>query len=175
MFNFPQQPWFDDRLEVRDSAIAGKGSFAKQPIGMGEVVIRWGGGFIITDEEFQEGFKKGMFKAETAVHFDENHKWVELADAPETPDAYLNHSCDPNLWFVNGWEFAARRDIAAGEELTFDYSTGETYPLGYECRCGSANCRKDVTGQEWRDASFQKQYRGHFCPYVQGLIDKATL
>ena len=172
MLNFPNKSWFDKRVEVRKSAIAGKGSFASAKIKKGEVIIKWGGGVVVTNAEFEKGFKAGKYKAETAVHFDADHKWVEDATAPETPDAYLNHSCDPNLWFVNNWEFAARRDIAAGEELTFDYATGETYPLGYECNCGSAHCRKNITGQEWKNKEFQKRYRGHFCPYIQGLLDK---
>jgi SET domain-containing protein len=36
---------------------------------------------------------------------------------------YGNHSCDPNLWHADVVTITARRDIAAGEELTIDYAT----------------------------------------------------
>jgi uncharacterized protein len=56
---------------------------------------------------------------------------------------FINHSCSPNcrseivrghIWIV------AQRDIAAGEELTFDY--GYTYKEGLQhpCRCGAPEC-----------------------------------
>ncbi len=167
----PEKPWVDPRIEIRSSSIAGHGSFANAPIKKGEVVIRWGGGVIVTDEEFQKGFKEGKYKPETSVHFDKDHKWVQLASDPNESDPFLNHSCDPNLWFTSGWPLAARRDIAAGEELTFDYATGETYPLNHACECGTIACRRRVTGEEWKDLSFQERYKEHFNPYIQSLID----
>jgi hypothetical protein len=41
------------------------------------------------------------------------------------PDRHVNHSCDPNayeLFDSGGSYFVARRSIAAGEEITFDYN-----------------------------------------------------
>ncbi|OGF36646.1 hypothetical protein A2482_00295 [Candidatus Falkowbacteria bacterium RIFOXYC2_FULL_48_21] len=172
MFNIPARNFIDPRVKLFDSPIEGKGVLASAPIKKGEVVISWGGGVIVTDEEFQKGFAQGLYQPESAVHFDENHKWVSLASEPNYEDAAINHSCDPNVWFENGWPLVARRDIAAGEELTFDYATGETYPLQSECHCGAENCRHHITGKEWQDPMFQKKYHGHFNPYIQGLIDK---
>jgi SET domain-containing protein len=62
---------------------------------------------------------------------------------------WINHSCDPNcdteddagrIWVL------ARRDIHAGEELTFDYrleaEDDEDDPHGrYACACGVPGCR----------------------------------
>lgn len=172
--DFPEKEFYDPRVEVRNSDVAGSGSFATAPIQAGELVIRWGGGVIVTDEEFQKGFAEGKYKPETSVHYDAGHKWVQLASDPDETDAAINHSCDPNLWFTSGWPLTARRNIAAGEELTFDYSTGETYPLQSECQCGSKICRKNVTGEEWRDPHFREVYKGHFNPYIQSLIDQSS-
>jgi SET domain-containing protein len=171
--SIPEKSFIDARVEIRNSSIDGSGSFASAPIKEGEVVIIWGGGLIVTNEEFEEGFKKGLYQPETAIHFDKEHKWVGLASTTDTEDPYLNHSCDPNLWFTNGWPLTARRDIAAGEELTFEYATGETYPLHSECQCGSADCRHHITGEEWRDTLFREKYKDHFNPYIQGLIDES--
>jgi hypothetical protein len=33
-----------------------------------------------------------------------------------------NHSCDSSLWMLDARTVGARRDIAAGEELTLDYA-----------------------------------------------------
>ena len=171
-YNIPLKTWLDPRIEIRSSTVDGSGSFAKELIKKNEVVIIWGGGVVVTEKEFQKGFAEGKYQSETAIHFDETHKWVQLATDIDEQDAALNHSCDPNLWFVGGWPLAARRDIMSGEELTFDYSTGETYPLRSECRCDAINCRKKITGEEWKDSDFREKYKGHFNPYIQALIDK---
>jgi len=169
--SIPKESWIDPRVGIRSSPIAGRGSFAKESIKEGELVIRWGGGVVVSDEEFQRGFKQGKYQPETSIHFDKDHKWVQLADDPNDADPFLNHSCDPNLWFAGGWPLVARRDIAAGEELTFDYATGETYPLSGRCECGSRDCRTMITGEEWNDPSFRERYNGHFNPYIQELIE----
>jgi len=67
----------------------------------------------------------------------------------------INHSCAPNcridvirgrVWII------ARRDIAAGEELTFDYGFAFVeWPL-HPCRCGTARCPGFIvnSAQRWR-------------------------
>ncbi|KAL3378521.1 hypothetical protein AABB24_004444 [Solanum stoloniferum] len=65
---------------------------------------------------------------------------------------YINHSCSPNLVnyqvLVESMEhqlahvgFYARRDILAGEELTYDYRYKLLPGEGSPCLCGSSNCR----------------------------------
>lgn len=172
MLSIPEKKYLDSRVKIQKSSIEGYGLFALAPIKKGEVVIIWGGGAVVTDEEFQKGFKEGLYQPESAIHFNESYKWVSLASDPDYEDAAINHSCDPNVWFANGWPLVARRDISKGEELTFDYATGETYPLQSKCHCGAKNCRKHITGEEWKDLKFQEIYKGHFNPYIQGLINK---
>lgn len=75
------------------------------------------------------------------------------------PTRFINHSCDPNLRIfarvgdhadkhLHDLAFFAKRDIAAGEELTFDYVDGDEQGRleGGEgmtpCLCRSRNCRK---------------------------------
>jgi uncharacterized protein len=172
METLPKKTYIDPRVTMKKSPTEGRGLFAIAPIKQWELVIRWGGGLIVTNEEFEKNFPTGMYQPESAIHFDEDHKWVWLASDVDLEDAAINHSCDPNLWFENGRPLVARRDIAVGEEITFDYATGETYPLNSICNCGSPDCRKHITGNEWKDKAFQKKYEGHFNPYIQGLIDK---
>ena len=74
---------------------------------------------------------------------------------PRDADNFLAHSCDPNCGFVIGPELAAalvaRRGIAPGEAVTFDYDETEDDLRGsrgaFECACGSKSCRRIVLGK----------------------------
>jgi uncharacterized protein len=65
--------------------------------------------------------------------------------------AYLNHSCDPNCEIdeIKGraWIFALR-DIAAGEELLWDYNLYDDEAPA-PCHCGSPTCRGTMYSPEW--------------------------
>jgi hypothetical protein len=57
----------------------------------------------------------------------------------------------------------ARRDIAAGEELTSDYATStRSSSFVMACSCRSPLCRGTVTGDDWRLPSLQLRYGSHF-------------
>ena len=62
---------------------------------------------------------------------------------------FTNHSCAPNTGIrriVEGIVVSAIRDIRVHDEITFDYSTWlSTSSLQFECRCGSAHCRKIIS------------------------------
>jgi SET domain-containing protein len=64
---------------------------------------------------------------------------------------FINHSCEPSCEAVldDGRVFIeAIRDIAVGEELTYDYALDpddrprRSWKSAYPCRCGSRRCRK---------------------------------
>jgi uncharacterized protein len=80
---------------------------------------------------------------------------------------HLNHSCDPNLGLQGQIVFVAFRDIAAGEELTIDYAMTDDEPYEMECQCGSATCRKLITGADWQKPELQKKYDGYFSWFIQ--------
>ncbi len=71
-------------------------------------------------------------------------------------DWYFNHSCQANLGFDDSGDFVARRVIAAGEELTYDYGLAESNPgFRMDCRCGSETCRRVITGDDWKKPEFR--------------------
>jgi hypothetical protein len=79
----------------------------------------------------------------------------------------VNHSCDPSALLSGALTLVARRDLATGEELTFDYGTSDSNPyLGFVCRCGAAGCRGRVTGDDWRDPELQTRYGEAFAPHI---------
>jgi hypothetical protein len=64
---------------------------------------------------------------------------------------FLNHSCDPNcetdeigdrVWIL------AVRDIAPGEELTYDYNLYDGDEDEATCNCGASGCRKTMYSLE---------------------------
>lgn len=90
---------------------------------------------------------------------------------------YMNHSCSPTCWFVDGGEeytkvMVAARDLAPGDEVTYDFCTAEDCELSpeWECHCGSANCRGLVTPRDWQLPALQQQYAGHFLPHIAEKI-----
>jgi hypothetical protein len=87
------------------------------------------------------------------------------------PNGKGNNSCDPNLWWVDAYTLAARRDIDRGEELTNDYATSTaSIDFVMECRCGSALCRRAVTGNDWQLNELRQRYGEHRVPALAELI-----
>jgi hypothetical protein len=78
------------------------------------------------------------------------------------PDDYLNHSCNPNCMMHVAGNRAVLYSlyvIAAGSELTFDYSTTATDDHAkwtMPCACGQNNCRKNISGFQYLDPTLQK-------------------
>lgn len=96
-------------------------------------------------------------------------------DQIETMDLYTNHSCDPTIWWEDEGTMSARRDIDEGEELTFDYGSSETIETAIRtCGCGSKDCRKLITPEDWKRKDLQEKYKGHFMPYLQKKIDSLS-
>ena len=96
----------------------------------------------------------------------------------EQNEYYVNHCCDGNCWYEGDDRLVAMRDIAAGEELYYDYAlteADEDWILAPKCLCGTAACRGLVTGNDWRRPELQAKYGDHFTEYILQLIkdDKA--
>lgn len=124
-------------LEVRRSPIEGEGVVALQPFVRGGVIHRLDDSRVVDDAH------------PLRPDLGENPRYRDwLPDGITVlmprPAGYINHSCDPNV-FVYSVErqrfILAMRDIAAGEELTFDYSINAADGAVWDCRCGAVNCR----------------------------------
>jgi uncharacterized protein len=90
---------------------------------------------------------------------------------------YVNHSCNPNAGIRGQIFLVAMRDIAAGEEVTFDYAMtlyGHEGIPAYrmECHCQAADCRGIITDNDWKIPELQKRYHGYFQYYLQEIIDR---
>ncbi len=104
------------------------------------------------------------------------HAWQIGPDAwcaasPEAdPSLLMNHSCDPNTWFVSDSAMVARRNIAAGEEITYDYATSETEQLGVSCRCGAPLCRGIIRDDDDALPELRERYAGRRLSYIDAAL-----
>ena len=61
---------------------------------------------------------------------------------------FLNHCCDPNCETEQDEDgrifISAIRDIAAGEELTYEYNLHDSDEDDADCYCGAAACRNTM-------------------------------
>lgn len=165
---FGYEAFFDRRLVIRGSLISGSGVFSREEIKKGEFVISWTGRLFTIAQA-----RAGQANPHTLAGFDEGVYVGQSMDEPSTPDQFLNHSCDPNLWMVGRTGLVARRSIRPGEEVTADYALWEIDPewrLQTSCRCGSLACRGEVTGRDWLRPELQEKYREHFLPCINERI-----
>jgi SET domain-containing protein len=92
--------------------------------------------------------------------------YFSSGDADLDPANFMNHSCDPNCWYSDGVRLVARRDIAPGEEITYDYATDATAKeWGFDCKCGAVNCRGKLKRDDW--VHLKDIYHDHFIEYIR--------
>lgn len=129
-----------------ESAIHGTGGFANVDIVAGTRAIEYVGERITKAESLCrcESNNKYIFSLDETYNLDGNVPW--------NPARFLNHSCDPNceakpdggcIWIV------ARRDIRAGEEITFNYGYDLEDYREHPCRCGVADCAGYIVAAEF--------------------------
>ena len=149
------------------SGIDGDGLFARALIPAGTLVSRLGGR-IVSGQEL-----RGLLARRDRPYVNSITVGADahLVLPPDCVNGCGNHSCDPNLWWVGAYALAARREIAAGDELTNDYATSTaSATFRMPCRCGSPICRGVITGDDWRRPELQARYAGHWVPALAELI-----
>jgi uncharacterized protein len=125
------------KLVVGRSGINGKGCFAAVPLLARRKVGELLGERISNREAARRVARGGKVRI---CELDE--RWSIDASRGGDATAFINHSCEPNCFsrVLHGHMlFFALRDIAAGEELTLDYTPSQ-HP-GRRCTCGAAKCR----------------------------------
>jgi uncharacterized protein len=147
----------------------GYGVFATAPIARGELVVVWGGD-VVTGEQLTHLPPKIQSHS---LQVEEDIYLIPTRGRQSEPGDLINHSCDPNLGLSGQIALVARRDIAPGEEVCFDYAMSDGSPYDeFDCACGTAVCRGRITGDDWRRPDLQARYAGYFAPYLQRRIDR---
>jgi SET domain-containing protein len=124
-------------LEFKKSPIHRLGGFAKTEIPVGTQVIEYVGEKITKDESIRrcEANNHFIFALNDREDLDGNVDW--------NPARYINHSCAPNCeveWDGSHLWLVAKRDIKAGEEVTFNYGYDLVDYREHPCTCGSEEC-----------------------------------
>ncbi len=121
-------------IERRRSKISGWGVYATRPITRNTRIVSYNGEKI-THTESRNREERYLEKGQIWC-FTLNNRWVIDAHVGGNVARYINHSCTPNCyaWVSKGviWIRAAR-NIAVGEELSYDYNT--TGNVAIACRC----------------------------------------
>jgi len=132
-------------LVLNRSQIESLGCYTTLPIKKGELIAEYTGPRLSVQE------------AEALYDNHERTFLFGLTNGKEVIDgvgvaAFINHSCDPNCEAdeVQGQVFIhALRDIAPGEELTYDYNLYDGSPEDEaQCWCGSKHCRGSMYSLE---------------------------
>lgn len=130
------------------STIQGMGGFARVPIEAGTEIIEYVGERISKEESSRrcEQNNPFIFGLDAEQDLDGNVPW--------NPARFINHSCAPNcealddegrIWVV------ALRDIAPGEELTFNYGYSLEEYRDHPCRCGAPDCVGFMVAAEFHE------------------------
>ena len=160
--------WFSPKVEKRTSPIEGRGLFARQAISDGEIVAVKGGA--VMDSDALALIRNDVSPAEIQI---EDHLYIAPRTTAEVEENILclNHSCQPNVGVRGQITFVAMRDIPAGSELTIDYAVTDGDPTErMECSCLAPECRKMITGSDWRLPELRRRYAGYFSRYIQDRI-----
>ena len=133
-------------LEFRPSSIHGQGSFAAEPIRAGRLILEYVGEKITKNESLRR------CEAGNAFIFELDDEWDIDGGVGWNPARFLNHSCAPNCdaEYIEGqiW-IVARREIAPGEELTFNYGYDWEDHREHPCQCGAAECVGYIVAEEF--------------------------
>ncbi len=124
-------------LIIRSSTIHAAGCYATKPIPKGARVIEYTGHRITkaeADQRYEDSPVTYLFGLGNGRMVIDGHGMA----------MFINHSCDPNcetseedgrVWIE------AIRNIAAGEEITYDYCLYDGGDDEAFCNCGAMNCR----------------------------------
>ncbi|NDJ54303.1 MAG: SET domain-containing protein [Chloroflexi bacterium] len=145
----------------------GRAVFAAKPIQAGDLLVMWGGA-IHSQVEFD-----ALSPKQRSLSLQVEEGLYLVPQGLDNPADWVNHSCTPNAGLSGQIGLVAMRDIAAGEEITFDYAMSDGDPYDeFECACGTPNCRQRVTGNDWQRPDLWERYAGYFSPYLQRRIDR---
>jgi hypothetical protein len=131
-------------LVVRPSKIHSAGVFTNASIRKGTRIVEYGGPRISPEE----ADRLYVNASKTYLYGLEDGKTVIDGEGIA---AFMNHSCDPNCEVDEVKKRAyifAMRDIAAGEELLWDYNLYDDDDPA-PCHCGSPKCRGTMYSLEW--------------------------
>lgn len=138
-------------LVIRSSSIHAAGCYTTRPFKKGALVCEYEGPRFtkeVADERYKDRSITYLFSC------GDNGMVIDGFGTA----MFINHSCDPNCETedIDGRIYVvAIRDIAAGEELTYEYNLFDSDDTEADCYCGSPRCR----GTMFSDAEVKRRAR----------------
>lgn len=158
-----QHRWVTPKAKATKSAIDKLGVIAIKNISKEESVAVLGG-VIVPKNELEE-YHKSM--GDVGIQVNDDFFIVPTTRNELEETGVFNHSCEPNIGLIDSITFVAIKNIKKGEELVLDYAFCESFCQAFKCGCGSPQCRKIVTPNDWKIPQLQKKYRKYFSPYLK--------
>ena len=131
-------------LIVRSSSIHAAGCYTMRAIKKGSRVVEYDGPRFTkkqADERYADRFITYLFSCGKNT----------VIDGFGTA-MFLNHSCNPNCETENNGDghiwVVAIRDIAPGEELTYEYNLHDSDDDEADCHCGAEACRGTMFSED---------------------------
>ncbi len=161
------QTYRSPKIVIKQSSKGGKGLFAKEDILQDEIIAIKNGHIVATDEAMKLDKEIGDFSLQISEDF-----YICPKTEEEVKDIviFINHSCNPNIGMDGQISYVAMRNIQKGEELCLDYAMTLTNHYKLDCNCGSNNCRRIVTGNDWKNEELQKRYNKYFSWFIYKKI-----
>jgi len=130
-------------VAIKLSKVQGKGVFALRNFQPGEKILEMDDSHIVEDVS-------NLTEDDWEYNLDfVNDKIIFMQE----PERCINHSCAPNSYVRTIHQVRivfARRAIAAGEEITYDYAVNGDNDGTFPCQCGAARCRKTYLGNYFK-------------------------
>jgi SET domain-containing protein len=137
----------------------GLGIVAAKPFRRGAAIVEIKGKIVTADEVWRY-WEIDPRRGENCFRYDADH----YLDPDGEIGEYANHSCDPNAGIVKKGRrlfLKAIAPIAAGDEITHDYSTllatDDVWKM--RCNCGEPNCRRVIAHIGKLPAAAVRNYR----------------
>ncbi|MGH9955786.1 MAG: SET domain-containing protein [Pyrinomonadaceae bacterium] len=130
----------DPGLRIYNSAIEGRGCFAKVAFHSGRKIAEYTGERISNAEANRRAQRRRL----RICAIDD--RWSLDGSRGGNGTHYINHSCEPNSYMKVLYGhilFMALRDILPGEEITIDYES-TLHSNKKRCTCGAPSCRGTI-------------------------------
>jgi uncharacterized protein len=164
-------------VQFRDSAIEGRGVFARKRFQRGDVITP----YAPSQQRLEISDPAANVAASSKLTLVSEQAWVIVPDT-SVPGGWLcNHSCSPNaaIYSDGAGRIQCLRPIAPGEEVTIFYGwVTLNEPARDPCRCGSPAClgyiNFDLTDDDARhceaDNEHGRAFRERFQTYADYLV-----
>lgn len=135
------------KVDIFDAGPKGFGVRALEPISADGFIYEYTGE-VVDEARFLR--RKRQYEQQGITHFYfmmlQKDEFIDATTKGSTA-RFCNHSCAPNA-YIDKWVVGpklrmglfAKRDIAEGEEITFDYNVDRYGAAAQPCYCGEPNC-----------------------------------